>query len=415
MDAEDSKREAFRHREMERGDVHSQTEPSSSVSVSQGLAFATRWSVRWYRALRAQILSPSTLPPIRRTASRIATRIRSRLFGPGPVDVSRPPPRVVHKRPTSAPGSADSLRFAIKVPATNHDVKHQWGDYHFAVALAECFRRSGHTARIDIRCDWYPCESVDDDIVVVLRGLGGYRPRAHHLNVMWNISHPDSVASDEYEAYDHVFVASEFHALALARKLTTPVSPLLQCTDPNVFYPDPDPRVPEVDLLFIGNSRKQRRTAVIDAIEAGLPLSIFGAGWEGLVDPKYVTATHVPNDRVRKHYSRAHVVLNDHWPSMREAGFLSNRLFDAAACGAGIASDPARGLRDVFGDLIFTYAHPAELAAWVTDQLRTAPGFRTKLAELVIKAHTFEDRASRIQQVVLPLARSRRRGPNPMR
>ena len=45
---------------------------------------------------------------------------------------------------------------------------------------------------------------------------------------MWNISHPDKVEFEEYEAYDHVFVASHTYAKELASVLKVPVSPLLQ-------------------------------------------------------------------------------------------------------------------------------------------------------------------------------------------
>jgi spore maturation protein CgeB len=305
----------------------------------------------------------------------------------------------------------ERLRIAIKVPATNHEVKEAWGDYHFALALRRCFWRLGHAVRIDVLSEWDSPQGLDDDVVLVLRGLSRYRPSPSQVNLMWNISHPDKIEDAEYEAYDHVFVASVPHARTLGQRLRVPVSPLLQCTDPALFYPDPNDEVPKTEVLFLGNSRRQFRPGVMDALEAQLPLTIMGGEWAGLVDPKYVKATHVPNAEVRKHYSNAAVVLNDHWPSMRDIGFLSNRLFDAAACGANVVSDPALGIAEVFGDAVQTYGTVEELRAIVQESLRDPEAARargTALAEKVRREHTFERRAERILEVALARVAARR-------
>ncbi|MCA9549416.1 MAG: glycosyltransferase, partial [Myxococcales bacterium] len=304
----------------------------------------------------------------------------------------------------------DRLRIAIKVPATNHEVKEAWGDYHFALALRRSFWRLGHAVRIDILCEWDTPQGMDDDVVLVLRGLSRYQPNPSQVNLMWNISHPDKVTDEEYEAYDHVFVASVPHARTLGARLEVPVSALLQCTDPKLFYPDPSPDVPKAQVLFLGNSRKQLRPVVKDALEAGLPLTIMGGEWAGLVDPKYVAAAHVPNAEVRKHYSNASVLLNDHWPAMRDIGFLSNRLFDAAACGANIVSDPALGIEEVFGDAIQTYDTVEALRSIVQVVLREPEAARARgaaLAEEVRTKHTFDNRAQRILEVAMARVRAR--------
>lgn len=305
----------------------------------------------------------------------------------------------------------DKLRIAIKVPATNHAVKEAWGDYHFALALRRCFWREGHSVRIDVLCDWDDPRSADDDVVFVLRGLSRYEPNPAHINLMWNISHPDKVSDEEYEAYDHVFVAAAGLARQMDARLEVPVSALLQCTDPTLFFPDEDETVPSAEVLFLGNSRRQHRPAVLDAIEAGLPLTVYGGQWAGIIDEAYVADEHVPNHLVRKHYSRAKVVLNDHWPSMRDSGLVSNRLFDAAACGATIVSDPARGIQEVFGDAVRTYSTVQELRAIVQDVLRNPEAAKARgraLAEQVRAEHSFERRAEVVLQTATELVAQRR-------
>lgn len=303
-------------------------------------------------------------------------------------------------------------RIGLKVPTPSHAKKHEWGDYHLALALQRALRRRGHAVRMDILPEWKLPRTLSDDVALVLRGLEAYAPDPKQINLIWNISHPEKVTREEYESYDHVFVASEPYAAQLG-SLRVPVSPLLQCTDPDLFYPDESAILPKEPVLFVGNSRKQRRPIIMDAIEAGVPLAVYGKLWEGLIDPGFVMGTHVPNEILRQYYSNAGIVLNDHWPQMRDLGFVSNRLFDAAACGALIISDPAAGLTEVFGEQVLTYETPAELRALV-DQYLDDPAARQQLtrglAEKVRREHTFEQRADAFLRVIEALAQKRDQG-----
>ncbi len=303
--------------------------------------------------------------------------------------------------------SRERLRFAIKVPAPAWDTVQEWGDYHFARALQRALVRAGHGVRIDILPEWYRDEGFGDDVVLVLRGLSVYEPRPDHINLMWNISHPDKVTDAEYEGYDHVFVASQRWAGQLSARLRVPVTALLQCTDPTIFYPDPDETVPAHEVLFVGNSRRQFRPIVRDALKAGLPLSVYGTRWEKLIPGAALRGEHVPNERLRTYYSRCQVLLNDHWPGMREQGFLSNRLFDAAACGAAVLSDTVEGLGDVFGEAVATYDDtPAGLKARV-GELLSDPGRlaarREEARARILAGHTFDHRAQTILEVARAL------------
>ncbi|TCT22869.1 GT2 family glycosyltransferase [Thiobaca trueperi] len=303
--------------------------------------------------------------------------------------------------------SRERLRFAIKVPAPAWDTVQEWGDYHFARALQRALVRAGYGVRIDILPEWYRDEGFGDDVVLVLRGLSVYEPRPDHINLMWNISHPDKVTDAEYEGYDHVFVASQRWAGQLSARLRVPVTALLQCTDPTIFYPDPDETVPAHEVLFVGNSRRQFRPIVRDALKAGLPLSVYGTRWEKLIPGAALRGEHVPNERLRTYYSRCQVLLNDHWPGMREQGFLSNRLFDAAACGAAVLSDTVEGLGDVFGEAVATYDDtPAGLKARV-GELLADPGRlaarREEARARILAGHTFDHRAQTILEVTRAL------------
>jgi spore maturation protein CgeB/GT2 family glycosyltransferase len=295
------------------------------------------------------------------------------------------------------------FRIAVKIGVPKMDELHEWGDYHFACGLRRALVKHGHAVRIDILPDWYTPQGFGDDAVIVLRGLSQYEPNPAHINLMWNISHPDKVTPAEYNLYDHVFVASQLYTEELMRRVAAPVSCLLQCTDPQLFYPDSHAETPEEAVLFVGNSRKQFRPIVKDALAAGLPLAVYGTRWGNLIPSRYIRGTHIPNTELRRYYSKCKVLLNDHWPSMREAGFLSNRLFDAGACGAFIISDQIEGAQDLFGDALIMYRDAQDLKHLVNEFLvdeEKRRNYGEQLRELVIREHTFEQRATEILGVL---------------
>ena len=226
-------------------------------------------------------------------------------------------------------------RIAIKCPAPDKK-KTYWGDYHFAKALAKALTRLGYQVRVDLLPDWNRPRSRADDAVVVLRGLSGYSPSADNINICWLISHPELATDAELAQYDHVFIASKTYAETVAARLSKPVSMLLQCSDPEIFRPPAMVRADEVDILFVGNSRGRPRKVVMDAIAERLPLVVYGDKWDGLIDLSFVRGTHIKNSELHAYYGSAKIVLNDHWPDMKDNGFLSNRIFDIG---------PLRGLR----------------------------------------------------------------------
>ncbi len=126
-------------------------------------------------------------------------------------------------------------RIAIKISAPNRDQFRHSNDYQFARSLGRSFAKQGHAYRIDGVDEWERPECFGDEVVIVLRGPTRYQPKAGQINLMWNISQPDKIEDDEYQEFDHVFVASQIHAEQLSGRLRIPVTSLLECTDQDVF------------------------------------------------------------------------------------------------------------------------------------------------------------------------------------
>jgi len=293
-------------------------------------------------------------------------------------------------------------KIAIKIPSPNWEVVQEWGDYHMALGLKKELEKIGCSVILQVLPEWDSDGDARCDAVIVLRGLSRYEPKKHHFNIMWNISHPDDVSVDEYNLYDHVFIASEPWAQKIAGEVDVPVGTMLQCTDPELFHPDPDEKY-KYDLLFVGNSRKVYRKIIKDLLPTDYDLAVYGTNWKGLIPDQYIKGEHIPNKELRKAYSSCKILLNDHWDDMRNKGFVSNRLFDGFASGAFIVSDRVEGAESVFGDALVTYQTPEELHELI-DHYSKNDDERSRKAETgqnkIINECTFQKRAETILDVL---------------
>jgi len=290
-----------------------------------------------------------------------------------------------------------SLRFAIRTAAPI-DQKLQWGDHHFAIALATALQRLEHRADV-----YYLDEELRDkyDVVLVLRGLTEYEPTAEAVNVIWSISHPDQVSFEELEEFDLVFIGSSSYQKMVSMVVTSPVVPLLQATDRDRFSPHPNV-AQNPTLLFVGNSRNVNRPAVHYALEAGLPLTIHGSGWDGLVPSSVVRSPYLPNEEASRAYASVAGVLNDHWESMKDFGYISNRIYDALASGATVISDSFPELNRVFGSDVEKYADKAEFIETAKRVLTSEPDTARRLSKAyeILEDDTLDSRAAAIVSAV---------------
>jgi glycosyltransferase involved in cell wall biosynthesis len=314
---------------------------------------------------------------------------------------------ILERAATIAPATAASRQcpsIAIKIACPSEAVREEWGDYHFARSLSQALGRLGCRSRIDYLRSWNEPDS-ECEVDLVLRGLGRFVPKPGRPAIMWVISHPELVSPTEIADYGHVFTASSRLAQRWSTETGTPVEPLLQCTDHDLFYPDPADVARNSDVLFVGNSRNVFRPVVRAAIEAGLAPSVYGTRWESLIPLDHIKAALVPNAMVGDLYRQAGVVLNDHWPDMLAAGIISNRVFDALACAAPIISDEIANLPPSFSDFIYRFGpdRPIEqcvMQAMTEDAERRAA--RHTFAEIVRRDHSFDRRAA----VILECARA---------
>ena len=320
-------------------------------------------------------------------------------------------PMFSRRRPLDVREATPRLRWAIKNPAPAGTSGDLWGDTHFADALAEGLRSRGQEVVVDRRPGHERRSGRLDDVALVLRGLAPYRPSFEQVSIGWLISHPELLAMAEAAAYDRLVAASELWAERQSEAWSLRIEPLLQATDPRRFHPDvavPDTGHP---VLFVGSSRKILRPIVGAAVEAGLPLSVYGRNWRGFVPRRFVKADYLPNEQLAAAYRSAGVVLNDHWEDMRRDGFVSNRLFDAAAAGARVVTDDLAGLPAAFGDSVQVLRDREDLVRWSSmadpDPVFGSDEARREVAARVHREHSFEVRAKRLVEIALEARRAR--------
>ena len=293
-------------------------------------------------------------------------------------------------------------KIAIKIPVPKWKRAYMWGDYHFALSLKKELEKNNCEILLQILPQWNSDLDSDCDVIIVLRGLSEYKPKKQHFNIMWNISHPDDVKVDEYNQYDHVFIASESWAQKIKETVDPPVEPLLQCTDPELFYPV-ESKDYRHDLLFVGNSRKIFRKVIKDLLPTNEDLAIYGNDWGRFINRKYIKGKYIPYNELRKAYSSCKILLNDHWDDMREKGFISNRIFDGFAAGAFIISDNIQGAEDLFGESLITYNNPDDLIHLIENYLNNEEK-RIKKSKnghnIVLKRHTYQKRVKRILEII---------------
>lgn len=227
---------------------------------------------------------------------------------------------------------------AIKSSTPDASEKAHWGDFHFARGLAQAVEAHSEgrwRARVDTR-DLWDTPPEPNQVDLVLRGHKVYDPRGSTPCLMWHI-YPGKppLYQDEIDLMDHLFVASQVVADRYQ------ASYLPQAFDSAIMYPA-EIDAPRNGIVFVGNnhfSRGKLRPIVQMAHDAQVPIRIWGRHWEETPALKDVIAPVIENDSLGELYRGAKIVLCDHNKGMARAGFLSNRIFDALACGAPVICD----------------------------------------------------------------------------
>ena len=298
-------------------------------------------------------------------------------------------------------GRGGARRWGIKIASTPGTWGDAWGDTYFAEALAAAIAESDDHAVLYRRGLHDAPGSEADDILLGIRGLEPVRPRHGAVNVLWIISHPESVTAEELEGFDLVYAASSAWATAASGSLGREVRPLLQATDTR-FSPQKDtPLGPGRPAVFVGSALNRRRPVVHAAIKADAPVAVYGPGWRGKIPRRYLAGERLEYAALQRTYRRYGLVLADQWEAMSAAGFVSNRLFDAVAAGVPVISGPVPDVDRLFSGAVQTYRRDEELHELLAGgggRRFPGPEELSTIAARVAKEHSFQARVQVIRR-----------------
>jgi spore maturation protein CgeB len=193
-----------------------------------------------------------------------------------------------------------------------------------------------------------------------------------------------------------------------------PMARALYCSvDPSLYYPEEV--TTQWDLGYMGTFSHDRQRALSRLL--GEPARKWPKGRFVVAGPQYPKdirwprniqrIQHLPPQRHRKFYNAQHFTLNLTRADMVTAGFSpSVRLFEAAACGTPIISDPWNGIESIFepGREILVARSSSEVLQWVRDlpeSDRRAIGSRA--LQRVLAQHTAAHRAAELEGYALEL------------
>lgn len=288
----------------------------------------------------------------------------------------------------------------IKNPAPNTVDKLWWGDYWLGLDLAIALKNIGYEVRVDYKEEF--SNRGKEIITIVIRGAHpcNYLDKSK-INVLYLISCWDRVSTVELKNYDFILVCSLPKQKELQRKgLNAYYFP--QFTNPTRFFPVLDGKYKH-SILFVGNAYAGLRPAVKYSVDNKLPISVYGKFWEKKIDDSYIKGLYIDNNELHKYYSNADIVLNDTTDTMRQNGFVSNRIYDVTACKGFLISDYIPEIAKTYGNNIPMYKNAKEFNKLIHYYL-SHPEERYKKAEaayqITMANYTNEKMAQKFQDII---------------
>lgn len=310
--------------------------------------------------------------------------------------------------------AAHSLKIAIKTPKARRTNPKKIVDHAFARSIADGFLQAGHSVRIDSGYDWYR-DTQGTDFDLVLRGRGGYEPQPNIPHVVWAIypgaKERHEITQEEVSAAAHCFFASELAYEEFSNKGNSNISVLLQGFDPRIMHlPEQDHRA---DTVFVGSnhfSNTDMRPIIQMSLDAQHNTKIWGRGWTAPEVEPMLQAKYIDNSNVGNLYRGAKIVLCDHMEPMRVGGYISNRIFDALACGSAVISDHIAGLPDEFKQDVFlcqTSEDFSNAVQTIEAETEAEAAERKERVRSLLQKHSLFVRAKEISEKLLELKTQR--------
>ncbi len=227
-------------------------------------------------------------------------------------------------------------------------------------ALEKAFARVGYNVITTTEDNLYTDNSKDAGVNLYLRGYGPFnevKTNQKGVNIIY-VKDYDSLFEEEIKVFDGVATSSpDFYNYLLGAGYAVAYVP--EFTDPSVFYPAPKKEL-ERDLLYVGDNDRSS-PAISAAVEANLPLEIYGRFWSGNIDDNFIKGEYIHDNDLGAYFSSAKINLVNVTEHESELGIIPSRVYDIAASKGFMLAPYNKEIEAVFGDAIPMYKNAEEL------------------------------------------------------
>ena len=229
-------------------------------------------------------------------------------------------------------------------------------------AMEKAFSRVGYNVASSTQDNLYPSDIEDAGVNFYVRGYAPYnelKTKDNAVNVLY-IRDYEVLSQEELASFDGIATSSpDFYSFIMGAGYASLYLP--EFTDPNVYYPAVNPSLTR-DLLYVGDNERHS-IAVASALEAGLPIEIYGRFWNGNIDAGYVKGEYIHENELSSYFSSAKINLVNVTENESRIGIIPGRIFDVAASKGFIIAPYSAHIERVFGDAIPMFKNAEELKA----------------------------------------------------
>ncbi len=229
-------------------------------------------------------------------------------------------------------------------------------------AMEKAFSRVGYNVVTTTEDNLYPTVAADAGVNVYVRGYNPYNQlnvNKDAVNVVY-IRDFDSLYPEELNAFDGIATSShDFYDYVMGAGYAAVYLP--EFTDPTIFYASVRPEL-ERDLLYVGDNDRHS-PAIAAAMEAELPVEVFGRFWKENIDDKYFKGEYIHENDLGAYFASAKINLVNVSAHESEIGIIPSRVYDIAASKGFMLAPYNKEIEAVFGDSIPMYKNADELKA----------------------------------------------------
>ncbi len=251
-------------------------------------------------------------------------------------------------------------KLAIRKGGAKHQQNMNNSD--FAPMMERGFSKIGYDVVISAEDNLYPAQDDNAGVNIYVRANSAFRRLNTNQNAVNIVYITDFTSLDfkEIDNFDGIATSSPaFYSYAMQNNYAVAFVP--EFTDTSIFYPNYQEHL-ERNVLFVSDNN-QGSIVIGSALEANLPLEIYGYYWIGNIEDQYIKGTSISDSELSSYFSSAKINLVNISDYEREIGVIPSRVYDIAASKGFMLAPYHKEIEVIFGDSIPMYKNAEELGA----------------------------------------------------